>query len=103
MIPNGRCLSEMTQEVTGWLLPILPERDAFNTLIKIQEELSEALHALHTGEGRIEEELADIFVLLLDAAYLTNTDLQKEFEAKMNVNRQREWKPSLGTMKHVKG
>lgn len=98
----ARTLRDMTGEVVDWIDPLLPNRNPFDTAIKMQEELSELLHALHSGEGDVGGELADMFILLLDCAHLNYINLQLAFEKKMEINRRRLWKPSMGTMKHEK-
>jgi len=97
-------LDRMTEEVVEWIQPLLPdtERDPFNTAIKLQEELSELLHAMHTGDGNVEEELADCLVLLLDIAYLTDSDITEGFWTKMAKNRERAWNKKNGSLHHNK-
>lgn len=97
----SRDLEDLTAEVVAWIDPLLPIRNAFDTLIKTVEEGSEALHALHTGDGDVGVELADILILVLDAAHLLGVDLQKEFENKMAVNRARIWNKRNGCLQHA--
>lgn len=94
----------MTTEVVSWIRPLMPDdqRDPFNTAIKLQEELSELLHAMHTGDGSIGEELADCMVLILDIAHLTSSDIVTEFWDKMEKNRDRAWHKKNGSLHHMK-
>lgn len=96
----NRNLENLTQEVTDWIQPLLPDRNPFDTCIKLVEETSELLHALHHN-GDVASECADCLVLLLDIANLTVVDLQAAFERKMEVNRQRVWSEKQGCLKHA--
>jgi NTP pyrophosphatase (non-canonical NTP hydrolase) len=94
----------MTEEVVSWISPLISDenRNPFNTNIKLVEEVSELLHSLHTGEGRVGHELADCLILILDIAHLTNTDLVAEFWSKMKINRERVWAEKNGSLHHNK-
>lgn len=94
-----RDLDSLTGEMESWVGHILPERSPFDTAIKLVEEASELLHALHHG-GDVATEAADILVLLLDVALLEGFDLQAAFEEKMEINRNRNWKQKQGCLKH---
>ena len=98
----ARDLRSLTGEMVEWISRLIPDqkRDSFNTAIKMQEELSELLHALHTGDGGVGSECADILVLLLDVAYLNGIDLEQSFAAKMQINRDRSWVEKNGALKH---
>lgn len=89
----------MTMEVVEWIGPMLPGRSSFDTAIKLVEEASELLHAIH-HDGDIGQECADVLILLLDIAALHNIDLIGEFQRKMQINREREWTPKQGTLTH---
>jgi NTP pyrophosphatase (non-canonical NTP hydrolase) len=92
----------MTAEVVDWISPLIPDenRNPFNTSIKLVEETSELLHALHTGEGNVGHELADIMILTLDIAHLTGVDIVEEFWRKMKINRKRVWNEKNGSLHH---
>jgi NTP pyrophosphatase (non-canonical NTP hydrolase) len=92
---------EMTDEVTDWVDGLIPDdkRDPFNTAIKLSEEVSELLHALYT-KGDVGAEVADIMILLLDVAYLSDVDIVSEFYAKMAVNKGRRWTERNGSLSH---
>ena len=94
-----RDLDSLPVEMELWVGRILPERDSYDTATKIVEEASELLHALH-HRGDVAEEAADILVLLLDVALLEGFDLQKAFEAKMEINRNRTWNLRNGSLSH---
>lgn len=98
----ARDLASLTEEMVTWISGHIPdsERDSFNTAIKMQEELSELLHALHTGDGDVGAECADLLVLLLDVAYLNGVNLEQEFGVKMHINRHRDWVKKSGALKH---
>jgi NTP pyrophosphatase (non-canonical NTP hydrolase) len=95
-------VKKMEGDVARWINHLLPkeERDPMNTCIKLTEEVSELMHAIHTGDGNIGEECADVLILLLDVAYLNNINLQQEFLTKMAKNYGRQWKRKNGALKH---
>lgn len=96
-------IKHMQRDVVLWIDPLLPreQRDSMNTCIKLTEEVSELMHAIHTGDGNIGEECADVLILLLDVAYLNNIDLRHEFLTKMAKNYQRQWNRKNGALKHA--
>lgn len=94
-----RDIADLTIEMLLWVNDILPEREPFDTAVKLVEETGELLHALRHG-GDVAQEAADILVLLLDVAHLEGFDLQKAFEEKMIVNRNRTWVKRNGSLKH---
>lgn len=65
------------------------------------EEVGELAKAIRKANGQkvdkarrqhdVEEELADVFWLLIDLSNRLDVDLAKAFEAKEKVNRQRKW------------
>lgn len=93
---------EMTLDVAYWIDPMIPrdKRDPMNTCIKMTEEVSELMHAMHTKDGNIGEECADVLVLLLDVALLNGVNIAEEFEKKMAKNRNRTWAKKNGALKH---
>jgi NTP pyrophosphatase (non-canonical NTP hydrolase) len=92
-------LHHATNEVDNWISPLLPDRSSFDTAIKLVEEASELLHAIH-HVGDVGQECADILILLLDVAHLHGVNLTIEFAKKMEINRKREWTERQGTLKH---
>lgn len=95
-------IGRMTIEVDDWIGEIHPHRDSFDTAIKLSGEVSELLHAMHTREGNLGEELADCMILLLDIANIRGVDLVDEFYKKMAINRNRKWEKVQGALKHIK-
>lgn len=97
-------IREMTAQVVEWIDPLIPnnERDSMNTCIKMTEEVSELMHAIHCGDSalNIGGECADVLILLLDVAFLNNVDLERMFHIKMNTNMLREWHEKNGALKH---
>lgn len=93
----------MTLEVAYWIDPMIPrdKRDPMNTCIKMTEEVSELMHAMHTKDGNIGEECADVLVLLLDVALLSGINIAEEFNKKMAKNRRRTWVKKNGALKHA--
>lgn len=96
-------IQHMTDEVVGWMDGHIPfnQRDPMNTCIKLTEEVSELMHAIHTGDGNAAEECADVLILLLDVAALTGADIANAFNAKMLINKGRTWKLKNGALKHT--
>ena len=94
-------IREMTKMVIDWIAPKIPdkERDPMNTCIKMTEEVSELMHAIHCG-GDVGEECADVLILLLDIAHLNGVDLEEEFSWKMHKNHTRTWNKRNGSLKH---
>lgn len=94
-------IKQMTEVVVSWIRPKMPdeERDPMNTCIKMTEEVSELMHAIHCG-GDIGEECADVLVLLLDVAHLNGINLEEEFVWKMHKNAGRKWAKRNGSLKH---
>ena len=97
-------IETMTDEVVDWIKEFIPDedRDPFNTAIKMSEEVAELLHALYANDTvrGIEDECADILILLLDVAYLHEIDLAQAFKRKMDMNRERQWSHKRGSMFH---
>lgn len=94
-------IKEMGDVVALWVNPIIPfeKRDPMNTCIKMTEEVSELMHAIHCG-GDIGEECADVLILLVDVARLNGVNLEEEFLQKMAKNRSRVWAKKNGALKH---
>lgn len=95
-------ICEMTAQVVEWIDPLIPndQRDPMNTCIKMTEEVSELMHAIHTDDGNVAEECADVMILLLDIAFLKNVDLSRAFHQKMAKNMDRDWTKKNGALKH---
>lgn len=95
-------ISYMEFKMLEWIQPLIPDsdRDPMNTCIKMTEEVSELMHAIHCNNEDVGQECADVLILLLDVAYLRGVNLSKEFFAKMEVNRKREWAKKNGALKH---
>jgi NTP pyrophosphatase (non-canonical NTP hydrolase) len=93
---------QMTDEVTQWIDGHISDevRDPFNAAIKMSEEVSELLHALYSGDGDVGSECADVMILLLDIAYLSDIDIVAEFHKKMAVNKARNWVKKNGSLRH---
>ncbi len=90
----------LAETVAEWIEPLVPQRDSMNTCIKMTEEVSELMHAIHTKDGNVGEECADVLILLLDVAKLNGIDLEHEFVRKMRINYSRNWVRKNGALKH---
>lgn len=93
-------IQHMTDEVDDWIGELLPNRSSFDTAIKLVDEASELLHAIH-HVGDVGQECADVLILLLDIARLHGIDIAAEFNKKMMINRSRQWTERQGTLKHT--
>ena len=95
-------IREMTAQVVEWIDPLIPNnrRDPMSTCIKMTEEVSELMHAIHTKDGNVAEECADVLILLLDIAFLKDVDLVSAFLIKMAINTDRSWFRKNGALKH---
>lgn len=70
-----------------------------SVVCKLLEELAELI-----GSDKMSDpsELADVFILALDLAYLQDTDVGKAVADKMLVNANRKWRiEDNGRMNHV--
>jgi NTP pyrophosphatase (non-canonical NTP hydrolase) len=86
-------------EIADWADEIIPERTAYSTIAKMLEEIGELIASKRLADP---EELADVAILVLDLFYLQNVDLVAAVQAKMHVNRAREWAVAdSGAAKHV--
>lgn len=90
---------ELQELVASWADQIHPNRTPLSVVCKLLEELAELI-----GSDKMSDpsELADVFILALDLAYLQDTDVGKAVADKMLINANREWRiEDNGRMNHV--
>lgn len=86
--------------IASWADQLHPERTPLSVICKLLEELAELI-----GSDKMSDpmELADIFILALDLAYLQGTDISRVVIEKMTINAKRKWTiQDNGRMTHVK-
>lgn len=103
---NGplQTIRNLQREVSQWADDAYPHRTLKNVLDKFDEEYQELLDSL-VETGRIDPlELADVIILVLDAATLSRVDIQNSVREKVGINYARSWiiDPKTGIMSHRK-
>lgn len=86
--------------ICEWADSIFPNRSTADILLKMYEELGE-----YARDPKSHLELADVMILLLDAAHLNGIDVWGAVNAKMDINEKRRWNLDANTriMRHVEG
>lgn len=91
--------------ITFWANAQFPHRTDHQALSKaVLEEIPELLqHKREHGTESIGEELADVFILLMDLATLWKVDLPTAIRDKMLINYDRTWHvdPKSGIAQHI--
>lgn len=95
--------------VTAWADETLPEQPVLGKLSHLREEVSELQNVIDNNDppARIREELADCWLLLLNATKKLGYDVEivkSEAYAKLAVNKKRTWgkRGEEGQIYHVK-
>ena len=101
-----KTLDEFQNEVGAWGDATFPNSTWATVASHFEEEAAEFMDALRGGrQEKIEGELADSFLLLMQFAHKTGVSLYEAAERKMIVNRARTWKVNDpepgGHVKHV--
>lgn len=87
-----------------WISGLIPNRDIRRTVIKLSSEVSELMEAVIVGpKEAIASEVGDVLILLADIAELSDVDIAQAFWDKLQVNKNRKWHESGGSLQHVKG
>lgn len=91
---------ELARSVWEWAEATFPHRNDSSMLLKLYEEVGELVR--QPGHP---DELADLFILLMDFAYRHKLDIKKMVLHKLFVNMKRRWKVDhlTGVMHHVPG
>lgn len=93
----------LQKRIASWADVVFPSRTPHNALKKMLDEEVPELVAAY-GKGLIDpEELADVFILTIDVAYLIGIDIVEAAHRKMAKNEKRKWAldPKTGLMHHV--
>jgi len=90
---------QFQREVSEWAKATFPNQTPSSKLAHMREEFAELVADPTDGE-----EMADIFILLLNLADMHGFDLMEQARAKMAKNRARKWgKPDeRGVCHHIK-
>ena len=93
---SRRTTEALAQEVWQWAEDTFPHRTDASMFLKMYGELAELIES--DGDP---DELADLFIMLMDYAVRKKINITDAVRRKLEVNRQRTWKilPN-GTMQH---
>jgi NTP pyrophosphatase (non-canonical NTP hydrolase) len=92
-------VQELQAEIADWANQLNPNRTALSLIAKMLEELGELIASDRQDDPL---ELADVLILALDLAHIKQIDLAQAVQAKMQINRQRQWRiADNGAMTHV--
>lgn len=97
---NDASIHDLQLLIASWADQLHPKRTPLSVVCKLLEEIAELI-----GSDKMSDpmELADIFILALDLAYLQGTDISRVVIEKMVINAGREWIiQDNGRMTHVK-
>ena len=96
-------LHELKVEVVEWANQIAPSRKPMDTVIKLVDEASELLDAVHNkSKDEIAGEIGDVMILLADLGDMYGIDIINAGLSKMVVNRAREWTTEDGVLRRVR-
>ena len=95
---------ETQKTISDWADAVGITSDPHRAVKRAGEELQEALDDLDAGRmSNAAVELADVVICLHVAASKMGVDLQNEIDAKMKINRARQWRlDATGCAYHVK-
>lgn len=87
----------LTDEVFYWAENTFPQRTDVSMFLKFYGEIAEMIES-----GGDTDEIADVFILLLDYARRKNIDVATAVRRKLEVNRSRRWVTNVnGVNRHV--
>lgn len=99
MSEKSMSVQELQAEIADWANQLNPNRTALSLIAKMLEELGELIASDRQDDPL---ELADVLILALDLAHIKQIDLALAVQAKMQINRQRQWRiADNGAMTHV--
>jgi NTP pyrophosphatase (non-canonical NTP hydrolase) len=99
MSEKSTSVQELQAEIADWANQLNPNRTALSLIAKMLEELGELIASDRQDDPL---ELADVLILALDLAHIKQIDLAQAVQAKMQINRQRQWRiADNGAMTHV--
>lgn len=79
-------VGQLTEEVYNWAEAVFPNRTDTSMYLKMYGEIAEMIDS--DGDAN---EIADMFILLLDYAKRKKVDVTTAVQRKLNVNRARTW------------
>lgn len=95
---HNTAIGELTEAVFNWAEDTFPNRTDASMFLKIYGEVSEMIES----DGAADE-IADMFILLLDYAKRKKVDITTAVLKKLEINRQRLWiTDKNGVNSHVK-
>lgn len=97
-------VDEYQEEIGKWGDETFPYSSIGSVLSHLREEYGEFCADFYAGNDKQEEELADMFLLMLHFAYKSGFSLFEKAEEKMEINRARNWNKTseeTGHFKHV--
>lgn len=78
---------------------LFPKRTDQSMFLKLYGEIAEMIDA---DEAHRDDEVADVFIMLLDYAKVKGINIETAIRRKMAINDAREWKQNgLGAFQHV--
>ena len=99
-----KTLTEFQNEIGAWGDVTFPQSNIDTVAEHLAEEVVEFFDDYRAGNESQEEELADMFLLMLHFAHKSGFDLAEAAERKMAINRARTWNTEPepeGHFKHV--
>lgn len=94
-------IDDLALEIETQADQLFPDRTDTSMFLKIYGEVGELIEA--DDPASVEDEVADLLILLLDFASRRMFPIEKAIRRKMAINAQRNWKVNeLGVMQHVK-
>lgn len=97
---------DLTDEIFYWQQKTFPDASFAGAFYKLQDEVSELTELVERRgyiSEQLSEELADIFIVLVQVAGLAGVNLYHAVENKMHINSNRKWNIRAdGTGQHVK-
>lgn len=95
---TGTPINKLAAEVKQQADRLFPRRTTESMFMKLFTEIGEL-----TENPENPEEIADVFIMLLDHAARQNVDLEAAIRKKMEINNNRVWEANeLGVFRHVK-
>lgn len=99
-------MRETAKSISEWIVNTFGSHGSnARVAVRANEEMAELLRAVTdgTGDSKIREECADVVIVLCRLCERYGGDLFEEVDAKMEINRGREWKlDGSGCGYHVK-
>lgn len=91
-------ISRLAYTVWQWADSAFPERTDASMFLKMYGEIGELVESPDS-----DDELADIFIMLLDYGVRKNINIEDAVLKKLDINRNREWhRTASGVMRHIK-